>query len=181
MNRCAFLDRDGTLIKAYDGRPANTVDEVELLPGVDEGLTILKEAGYLLIVCSNQGGISLGYITHEVVAQQHARLNELLREASAPQIDDFYYCPHGPKDGCGCRKPLPTMVYDAATKYGISLKDSLMVGDHRSDIEAASAARLGGKYLVLSDRFTHNHGADRVFESLKQAAEFITMERRLHV
>ncbi len=143
---CAvFLDRDGTLIedRNYLAHP----DGVVLLPGVVDGLKRLRDAGYLLVVVTNQSGIGRGYYTHDDYHAVAARMEHLLAEQDI-ELAATRYCPHGPEDGCTCRKPLPGMVFDAATALGIDLAYSAMIGDKARDVEAGIAAGCGRNILL---------------------------------
>jgi len=146
-----FLDRDGTLIvdKPYLGTP----DDVEILPGVVEGLLLLQDAGYVLIVTTNQSGVARGYFDVSAVGRVHDEVNRLLLQHDV-QIAAFYFCPHH-VDGCVepwvgsclCRKPGPGMLWQAAVDWSIDLSRSWIVGNARLDLEAGRAAGCAG-YLV---------------------------------
>jgi histidinol-phosphate phosphatase family protein len=140
--RAVFLDRDGTLIRAYGGRPANTADEVELLPTVADGMVVLAAQLLVPIVVTNQGGIGLGFISIEDFSEQTDRLNDLLVEACGVRVAATYLCPHRPDFGCECRKPKPGMILDAARDLNIDLGRSYMVGDSETDSLAAEAAGI---------------------------------------
>ena len=106
----------------------------------------LKEAGYLVIVVTNQAGVARGYYDEQAVAVLHAHIQKLLA-AYDTGIDGFYLCPHHPTEGlgqyrvaCDCRKGAPGMLLQAAREHGINLADSFMVGDKVADIEAGVAA-----------------------------------------
>jgi D-glycero-D-manno-heptose 1,7-bisphosphate phosphatase len=172
-NKAVFLDRDGTIVWAFPGRPANTPAEIKLLPGAVEGLRKLKDAGYLLIVITNQGGIALGYMTEETLLSIHKKLDELLLEEGGPKIDAYYHCPHMSDAMCYCRKPKPGMVNLAAVDYGVDLERSFLVGDSLSDVQTAIAAGIPRTVMVVSDRFDPSHGANYSCLNLAQAAEFI--------
>ncbi|HEY7422627.1 MAG TPA: HAD family hydrolase [Gemmataceae bacterium] len=135
--RAIFLDRDGTVIRdpVYPRNPAT----VELLPGAAEGLTALKQDGYLLVVVSNQSGIGRGLVTPEEARQVHERFVSLLAE-SGVALDAAEYCFHTPERGCLCRKPKPGLLLRAADCLGIDLGRSWMVGDKESDAETAVRA-----------------------------------------
>jgi D-glycero-D-manno-heptose 1,7-bisphosphate phosphatase len=135
--RAVFLDRDGTIIhdRAYPRDPAL----VELLPGAANGLTILRERGLLLVVVSNQSGLARGLVTPAEAEAVHRRFLECLAE-SGITLDGVYYCPHGPGEGCPCRKPTPGLLLQAAEELKIDLKRSFMTGDKRSDVEAGIRA-----------------------------------------
>jgi D-glycero-D-manno-heptose 1,7-bisphosphate phosphatase len=134
-----FLDRDGVLIveKDYLCDP----DEVQLVPGVPEALRRAREAGYLLVGVSNQSGLGRGRFTAEQFTAVMHRLDDLLAAAGAP-LDDFYYCPHAPVDGCRCRKPLPGLLEEAARHHAWDGSRSWMVGDKLSDVDLALGAGL---------------------------------------
>ena len=118
MRPAVFLDRDGTVIeeRGYLGR----LDLIEVFPWSAEAIRLLNEAGYAVVIVTNQAGIARGLFDEEFVQAAHARLDALLREQGAV-VDGYYYCPHHP-DGivdryrirCGCRKPAPGMVQQAA-------------------------------------------------------------------
>ncbi len=139
-----FLDRDGTINieKHYLYR----IEDFELLPGAGEGIALLTQSGYRVVVISNQSGIGRGYNTEADVHRLHHYLDQLLKPFGA-QIDAYYFCPHHPAHGqdeyqqeCACRKPLPGMILQAATDLNIDLAQSFMVGDKLVDIEAGHAA-----------------------------------------
>jgi len=132
-----LLDRDGTLIVdvGYPRDPA----AVELLPGTPGALRAFREAGFALVVVSNQSGVARGIVSPAEAAAVHARLLERLAEDGI-ELDGAYYCFHGPGDGCDCRKPEPGMLLRAADELGLSLGRSVMVGDKPSDVEAGRAA-----------------------------------------
>ena len=137
LRPAVFLDRDGTLIR--DTGYLDNVAGVQLLPGVDAALAALAQAGFILVVVTNQSGIGRGLIRAEVVEQQHDRLRELLRPAGV-ELAAVEYCPHAPDTGCTCRKPLPGMLLRAARRIGIDLAASFMVGDKPADVSAGHAA-----------------------------------------
>jgi D-glycero-D-manno-heptose 1,7-bisphosphate phosphatase len=145
-----FLDRDGVLVKAYAGsgapRSASTLDELELLPDAAEACTELKEAGYTLVVVTNQPEIARGTLDPDTVARQ----NDALRDALP--LDEVVVCPHDDADGCECRKPKPGMLLGAGERLGLDLEASFMVGDRWRDVEAGRSA---GCRVVFVD-----HGYD---------------------
>lgn len=143
--RALFLDRDGTLIvdQDYLADPAG----VELFPGVAGALKMATEAGFLLVVVSNQSGVGRGYFTDADVVRVNERLFELL-VAEGVVIDAFYHCPHAPEDGCNCRKPETGMVEKAAADLGIDTAASFVIGDKASDIELGR--RTGAGTVLVS-------------------------------
>lgn len=135
-SRALFLDRDGTLIvdTHYPRDPA----VVQLLPGVVEALRRLQQ-DFRLVVISNQSGIARKLIFREEAEAVHARFVALFA-AEGIAFAGYYYCPHGPEDGCACRKPLPGMLHAAAEDLDLDLPASIVVGDKRSDLDAGAAA-----------------------------------------
>ncbi len=133
--RAIFLDRDDTLLddEGYMSRP----EQVRIISGVPEALARLQDAGLLLVLVSNQSGVSRGWFTEQDVQGIQARMLELLPGIS---FTGFEYCFHQPNEGCPCRKPQPLMILRAAHRLGIDLARSVMVGDRVSDIGAARAA-----------------------------------------
>ncbi|MFH0758078.1 MAG: HAD family hydrolase [Bacteroidota bacterium] len=140
--KAIFLDRDGVINSNRDHYYIWKPEELVINPGVPETLKALKEKGYLLIVVSNQGGVSKGEYTREDVEALHRHLNKVL-EASGARVDDFYYCPHHKDlEACLCRKPLPLMLEKAMARYGIDPSHSWFIGDSKRDEQAGKAAGL---------------------------------------
>jgi D-glycero-D-manno-heptose 1,7-bisphosphate phosphatase len=127
-----FLDRDGVLNEAVlrDGRPYPPVspDEVVLRPGAAATCARLRAAGFLLVMVTNQPDIARGITTRAAVD----RINDLL--ITELGLDAACVCPHDDADACGCRKPQPGLILDAADQYDVDLGASLMVGDRWGDI-----------------------------------------------
>jgi D-glycero-D-manno-heptose 1,7-bisphosphate phosphatase len=128
-----LCDRDGTLVRdvPYNGDPAL----VEPLPGVAAGLGRLRAADLRLAVVSNQSGVARGLLTAAEVEAVNDRVVELLGP-----FDAVLWCPHGPDDGCACRKPAPGMVLAAAGSCGVPVERCVVVGDIGADVGAARAA-----------------------------------------
>lgn len=131
--RLILLDRDGTLIveKDYLDKP----EGVELIAGAADTIRRLRHSGHKVVLITNQSGVARGYFTEEDVKRVHQRIVELLAEADTA-LDGIYYCPHGPEDGCDCRKPKPGMVKAAARETGLPLENAVVVGDKPADIKA---------------------------------------------
>jgi len=136
--RAVFLDRDGVLNRAVvrEGKPypPDSVAEVEILPGVVSALQRLKEAGYFLIVVSNQPDVARCRTPRTTVEAINSHLAEHL------PIDRFIMCYHDSIDGCNCRKPRPGMLFSGAKEFDVDLAASFMVGDRWRDVEAGIAA-----------------------------------------
>ena len=136
--RAVFLDRDGVVDRAVvrDGKPypPDSAREVEIPPDVPQALRDLKQAGFLLLVVTNQPDVARGTQQRSEVEAIHAVLRAAL------PIDDFLVCYHDEHHDCGCRKPKPGMLMDAAATYGLDLSASYLVGDRWRDIDAGHAA-----------------------------------------
>ena len=155
MNRAAFLDRDGVI--NLDHGYTYQWEQFEFLPGVPEALRQLQDAGFQLIVVSNQSGIGRGLYTEGDLAKLNTHIAQFLTAEFGVTITGFYHCPHHPTDAqgeflqvCGCRKPAPGMIMTAARDHHIDINASLLVGDKSSDIEAGRAAGVGRLFRVLS-------------------------------
>lgn len=171
----AFLDRDGVVNRAIvrEGKPyppAN-LQEMEILPDAFSGLPLLKQAGFRLIVVTNQPDVARGRQTSEAVEEMHSTLRSKL------PIDDFYVCYHDDADHCDCRKPKPGLLLKAAAAYGLRLSDSFLIGDRWRDVAAAQAA---GAHSVFIDYGYRERGPeqppDATCSSLSEAVAWILNE-----
>jgi D-glycero-D-manno-heptose 1,7-bisphosphate phosphatase len=140
-----FLDKDGTLIDdvPYNVDPAR----MTLARGAAAGVRRLSQLGYRLLVVSNQPGVALGRFDAAALEAVGQRLALLLEEQGA-RLAGFYYCPHGPDDGCACRKPQPGMLLRAAADHRVDPAASWMIGDILDDVEAG---RRAGCRTILID------------------------------
>ena len=135
--KAVFIDKDGTLV---DDVPYNVDPQcVRLMAGAGRALHGMKEAGFKLIVISNQSGIARGLFKEQDLMPINRKVQSLLAPYGV-EIDAFYYCPHGPGDHCGCRKPQPGMILQAAKDHAIDLQISWMIGDILNDVEAGNRA-----------------------------------------
>ena len=148
MRPAVFLDRDGTLIEEH-----GYLDRLELIapfPYAAPALRRLREAGYALVLVTNQAGVARGYFDEAFVKEAHRHLAALLaREDLA--LDGYYYCPHHPEGViaeyrriCRCRKPGPGMVEQAAADLGLDVARSFVIGDKWLDVELARNAGARG-------------------------------------
>ena len=142
--RFVLLDRDGTLNieRHYLGDP----DGLVLYPGVGIALKRLRDLGFGLAVVTNQSGVARGYFDLPAVERIHARLDEMLA-AEGASVDGYYICPHGPDEGCDCRKPLPGMVHQAVADHGFDPTRAFMIGDKAADINLGKA--VGAKTVLV--------------------------------
>ncbi|RZI84475.1 MAG: HAD family hydrolase [Rubrivivax sp.] len=150
LRRAVFIDKDGTLVEnvPYNVDPA----KLRFTPLAIEGLQLLAQQGYLLIIITNQSGLARGLFSRSAFAHLQASLTAMLKDRGV-SITDFYVCPHAPADvklgpSCLCRKPAPGMLHQAALKHRIDLENSWMIGDILDDIEAGRRAGCKG---VLMD------------------------------
>ena len=177
MNRAVFLDRDGTLIveKNYLHRP----EDVEVFPGAGPALKRLADAGFKLIVVTNQSGIGRGYFTfadaervNEKVAHEFAR--------DGVRFEKTYIAPEAPDQPSRGRKPSPQFLFDARDKFGLDLAESFMVGDKLIDLECGWNAGVNKSILVRTgygagvERETpHKIAAAVVVDGLSEMADWI--------
>jgi D-glycero-D-manno-heptose 1,7-bisphosphate phosphatase len=144
--RAVFLDRDGVLNAAtvIDGmpHPPRSVQEMEILPGVPEACSRLHEAGFVLVLVTNQPDVARGRSTAEAVREINAAVS------TAAGLDDVRVCFHDDDASCACRKPNPGMLLDASRELSLELSESYLVGDRWRDIEAGHRA---GVQTVLID------------------------------
>lgn len=139
-----FLDRDGTLNveKEYLHKHRDWV----WIPGVISALRALQRGGYRLVVVTNQSGVARGYYKKADVDALHRRVSADLRRRGVA-LDGIYVCPHGPADGCECRKPEPGMLLRAGRELGLDLASSFMVGDKAADVVAARRAGVSPLFV----------------------------------
>ena len=150
VHRAIFLDRDGVINKEREDY-VKTVEELEIFPEVAESVINLKSVGFLVIVITNQSAVNRKLTTHENIDKIHSAIQKHLEEKGT-LIDRFYYCPHRPDENCGCRKPKPGLIIQAANELNIDLKSSWMIGDNDSDIEAATS--IGCKAIKVDKNLT---------------------------
>lgn len=142
MKKAVFLDRDGVLCDNSTYYYITRKEEFKLNPGVTEALSIFRDRGYMLIVITNQGGISTGHNTMENVERVHQYMRDLLQKEGIT-IDEIYYCPHHiDNENCLCRKPLPLMLEKGLARFRIDPGASYFIGDSDRDIEAGKAAGI---------------------------------------
>jgi len=184
IHKAVFIDKDGTLIPniPYNINPDRiTIDDETI-----EGLKLLKEEKFLLVVISNQAGVAKGYFEEKNLENVWNKISELLQKHQV-NIDAFYYCPHEPNGTikeyaveCDCRKPLPGMILKAASEFKIDLSRSWMIGDILNDVEAGKRA---GCSTVLIDngnetewRMNEVRTPDFIAENFLEASSRIKLE-----
>ncbi len=141
-----FLDRDGTINEEVGY--LNHISRLKLLPGVGKALKILKDAGFKLIVVTNQSGVARGYFPKDLVFQVNQEIQRRLKRFGV-QIDDFFICFHSPSENCTCRKPKTGLIEAAIKKHNLLLEKSYVIGDKAVDIELGLNAGIKS-ILVLT-------------------------------
>lgn len=152
LRPAVFLDRDGVLIE--DAHLLTRPEQVVLLPGVPQALQVLGQAGFKLIVVSNQPVVARGLASEAEVCAVNVHLEALLQRTGAPALAGFYICPHHPnatlpayRVACDCRKPKPGLFLRAATELKLDLGASFAIGDRITDIIAG--ARAGCRTIMV--------------------------------
>jgi D-glycero-D-manno-heptose 1,7-bisphosphate phosphatase len=171
-----FLDRDGvineTLLQDQQPVPLKNVNDVQIVPGVPQALQKLKDAGFLLIVVTNQPDVARGTITIDAVEAIHRTLMDSL------PLDAIFSCYHDDPDRCHCRKPKPGMLLQAAALHSIDLTSSFVVGDRWKDIAAGRSA--GCKTIRIQQAYSEPEppfAADHIARSLTEAVPWILAVR----
>lgn len=172
MRQAVFLDRDGVINKSIvrGGKPfaPTSLAEIEILPGVRDALSRLRDAGYLNVVVTNQPDISTGLQSTQSLVAIHKHLQDQLA------IDAVFVCPHIDADLCECRKPKPGLLMQAASRWGIDLASSYMVGDRWRDIEAGQEAGCGTSFFIDYGYLERRpQGSYQKVSSLAAAADLI--------
>jgi len=173
MNKAAFLERDGVI-----NRKAPTEDEyvtrweeIQILPGVPQAIALLNQTGFRVILVSNQRSVAKGLITTAELESIHRRMcDELARDGAT--IHGVYYCPHELQPPCGCRKPRPGLLLQAARAHDIDLAASWMIGDSDRDVEAGKNAGCRTIRLLRGNE-AGNCNADAAARSLLEATLLI--------
>ncbi len=147
MKKAVFLDRDGvinqTIFRRGKPRAPYTLEEFTFLPGVPEAVDFLKDEGFLIVVVTNQPDVARGWVTRDAVDLVNHHVKETLN------VLEVKSCFHTEHDACACRKPAPGMLLEASEAYGIDLKESFMIGDRMSDIEAGK--RAGCRTILIGE------------------------------
>ena len=174
--KAVFLDRDGVINRAIvrDGRPypPQSLSEVEIPPGVEAAVRLLRKAGFLAVVVSNQPDVARGTQSRETVESINHQLGSTL------DIDHFQICYHDDDDNCHCRKPKPGLLLDAAALLDIGLGSSFLVGDRWRDISAGTAAGCRTVWIDHGYQERRPDGFDFRTTSLPDAAQWILAQEQ---
>jgi len=173
MNRRAvFLDRDGVINRTMPGDGYVTRwEDMHFLPGISRSVALLNQAGFRVIVVTNQRCVAKGLITSHGLDALHRRMCEWLA-AEGAKVDGVYYCPHEKQPACNCRKPAAGMLFEAARAHHIDLTASWMIGDKEIDVEAGKNAGCKTARLLISNEIKQTK-ADVVAQSLLEAINHI--------
>ncbi|MEM0448488.1 MAG: HAD-IIIA family hydrolase [Methanomassiliicoccales archaeon] len=157
--RAVFIDRDDTIAKDVPYCPSP--EKLELFPGVGRSIKRLNDAGFLVIMVTNQSGVARGYFSEEDLERIHDKMRRDLAEEGA-HLDAIYYCPHLPEAGCDCRKPAVGMIMQAMRDFDIDIFSSFVIGDSEREMELAR--RIGAKGIQVTDDFDFNQAVNEVLE-----------------
>ncbi|MBX6353535.1 MAG: HAD family hydrolase [Thermoflavifilum sp.] len=167
-----ILDRDGVIND--NDEPVNGPEQLRLYPWAAAAIRRLNEAGYRVMVATNQGGVGLGYMSAQDLDAVHERLSALLKEEGAV-IEAYAACTHPPQAGCDCRKPRPGLIHKLWEVIPFDKSRSFMVGDRESDVEAALAAGLRAIRIGPPSEGTR---AERSVANLREAVDYIMQTSR---
>lgn len=167
MNRALFLDRDGVI--NVEINYLHKVDDFQFIEGIFELCKKYQNKGYIIIVVTNQSGIARGYYSEEDFNYLTSwMIKEFAKEGV--NIKKVYSCPHHPEISgtCSCRKPEPGMFLKAKKEFDIDLKNSILVGDKESDIEAALSSGVRETYLFDEKRVHSESKATKIVSKLEE-------------
>ena len=174
-----FLDRDGVINENRNNDYVKRWDEFKFLPRAKEAIKALTEAGWSIIIISNQAGIGKGVMPAQAVEEINARMIDEIERCSG-KVRAVYYCHHRPEENCECRKPRPGMLLRAASEFGIELSESYLIGDKISDIQAGAEVacttilvRTGCGEEHLEQRDQWSVSPDYIASDLAEAAELL--------
>jgi len=179
--KLVILDRDGVINEDSDEYVKST-DEFRFIPGSLEAIARLNQAGYRVAVATNQSGIARGYFELDTLNEMHAKLRRNLA-AMGGHVDAIVFCPHGPDDSCGCRKPLPGMLEEIGRRFSVDLRNVPVIGDSKRDLDAATA--VGARPILVrtgkGERTLEKSGdleGIPVFEDLAAAVDALLKEEK---
>jgi D-glycero-D-manno-heptose 1,7-bisphosphate phosphatase len=172
VNRAVFLDRDGVINRALvrDGKPypPASVAELEILQEAPAALAALKQAGFALIVVTNQPDVARGTQSQATIDAMHEKLRSEL------PLDAIYSCIHDGSDACDCRKPKPGLLLLGAAQHGVTLNESFLIGDRWRDVDAGFAAGVRTVFIDYGyNERGPEHAPDARVKSLKEAVDWI--------
>ncbi|ACO73742.1 D-glycero-beta-D-manno-heptose 1,7-bisphosphate 7-phosphatase [Laribacter hongkongensis] len=174
--KIVILDRDGVINHDRDDFVKNSLEWVPL-PKAAEAIALFSQAGWRVVVATNQSGIGRGLFDMHALNAMHEKMHHLISKAGG-RIDAVFFCPHKPEAGCSCRKPAPGMVLEVAERFSVKPESLWLVGDSLRDLEAVAA--VGGRSILVrtgKGRKTEAAGnlpaGTPVFDDLHAAAEWL--------
>ena len=180
QHRLVVLDRDG-VINRESPDFIRTPDEWVPLPGSIQAVAELTRAGFTVVVATNQSGVGRGLFTAETLAAIHARMTHTL-EAAGGRVAGIFICPHGPQDGCDCRKPRAGLLRQIEAQFGTTLRGQPAIGDSYRDLEAAW--QVGARAMLVrtgngveTERRLDGRADIEVFTDLAAAVALLIAER----
>ena len=169
--KAIFLDRDGVVNKEKDY--LYKLEDFEFIDDVFDVLKFFQSKGYLIFIITNQSGINRGFYSIE----DYTKLTDWMLKKFKQQsiiISKVYFCPHRPDEQCKCRKPKPQMILEAKKEFDLDLKNSLLVGDKNSDIEAGKNAGITNLFLVATGHnINENKFNAKVINNLMELEQYI--------
>jgi D-glycero-D-manno-heptose 1,7-bisphosphate phosphatase len=170
--KAIFLDRDGVINKEVNY--LYKIENFEFINGIFESCLYFQNLGYIIIIITNQSGISREFYSDN----DYQKLSAWMLEEFSKHgiiIQDTFYCPHGPESNCRCRKPKPGMFIEAKKKHNINMKESWMIGDSEIDIQSANGADIQNTILVRSGEkiIGPTSNAKFILDSIRDAPNFI--------
>lgn len=145
MNKAIFLDRDDTINIDYGY--VHEIDKFHFIDGAIEGLKLLSDLGYILIIITNQSGIGRGYFSEKELTEINNYMLKKLKEKNI-MIKKIYHCPHTDNDNCNCRKPKLELFYRAQKEFDIDFESSYAIGDKKRDLEISKKEKVTGILLT---------------------------------
>lgn len=177
-----ILDRDGVINEDSDDY-IKSVDEWIPIPGSIEAIAALSAAGYTIVVATNQSGIARKYFDVYELAAMHQKMSLLVEEIGG-HISGVFFCPHGPEDGCECRKPELGLIKQIETEFGTSVEGAPFVGDTSKDILVAKLAgccpilvKTGKGFSTLAEISAAELAGVEIFDSLKHFADNLLQKK----
>lgn len=178
---CIILDRDGVINQDsadYIKSPA----EWHAIPGSLEAVARLNRAGFRVVIATNQSGIARGYYDVSMLDLIHEKMRRELA-AVGGYVDEIFFCPHHPDEGCYCRKPKPGLLFDIRDKYKLNLADTFFIGDSHVDVQAARLAGcppllvMTGKGCLTREQYPDD-AVIPYFADLTAAVDYVISEQR---
>jgi D-glycero-D-manno-heptose 1,7-bisphosphate phosphatase len=178
-----ILDRDGTINQERNDF-VKTVDEWIPLPGALEAIARLNQSGWKTVIATNQSGLARGLFDMATLSAMHTKMNIALAKLGG-RIDAIFFCPHGPDQGCDCRKPAPGLLLDIGQRFHADLSTVPVVGDSLRDLQAAIAAgcpshlvRTGRGQMTEHDMLEKKAPGTIVHDDLAAFAEYLISQQR---